>query len=255
MSAQPTVGWCAPEVREEFPQLRLVVAHAHVRPRASLTGSSPPAIRERLRMLSDRWAGAQAVTVRRRAVPAAYRIFYRQIGLDPDVRRPPLELAVLDRMMRGGFPSRGLLADILTIALVDTSVPVWALDAQRLDGPLGVRVSRHGERLGERAGDGLGDGPGEGQGERPGGGLGERLGGVEVERQDAQPLAAGRLVVADASSALALLFDDPGPAHRVREDSCELALFAVQVAGVPALHVEEALWSALSALEWVAGDL
>jgi DNA/RNA-binding domain of Phe-tRNA-synthetase-like protein len=223
VSAEPTVGWCAPEVREEFPQLRLLVSEAHVRSRASLTGGSPPAIRERLRGLSDRWAGAQAVTVRQRAVPAAYRIFYRQIGLDPDVRRTPLEVAVLERMVHGEFRSRGLLADILTIALVDTAVPVWALDAHALDGPLGLRVSGDGERLGAL--------------------------------EDAPPLAAGRLVVADASDALALLFDEPGPAHRVRAGSHALALFAVQVAGVSALHVEEALWSCLSALEWVNEDL
>lgn len=223
MSAEPTSGWCAPEVREEFPQLRVLVTQIHVRSRASLVGGSPPAIRERLRLLSDRWAGAQAVSVRQRTVPAAYRIFYRQIGLDPDVHRTPLELAVLERMMHGGFRSYGLLADILTIALVDTAVPVWALDTRALDGPLGLRVSRHGERLGGAP--------------------------------DGQPLVAGRLVIADASSALALLFGDPAAAYRVREDSHALTLFAVQVAGVSALHVEEALWSCVSTLEWVDEEL
>lgn len=220
MSAEPAVGWCAPEVREEFPELRLLAVEVRVRPARSLTGGSPPKILERLRTLSDRWAGAQAVTVRQRAVPAAYRVFYRQIGLDPDVRRTPLELAVLERMVRGGFLSDGLLADILTIALVDTGVPVWALDATRLDGPLGVRSSRDGESLG-----------------------GERR------------LPAGRLVVADAATALAQLFDAPTAAHAPRADSHELALFAIQVAGVSSLHVEEALWSCTSALEWLEREL
>ena len=35
---------------------------------------------------------------------------------------------MLERMIRGGFPSGGLLADVLLIALLDTGVPVWALD-------------------------------------------------------------------------------------------------------------------------------
>ena len=75
------------------------------------------------------------MAVRREPVPAAYRVFFRQIGLDPDVVRTPIEAAVLERMLRGGFPSRGLLADVLLIALVDTGVPVWALDAECVDGP------------------------------------------------------------------------------------------------------------------------
>ena len=45
--------------------------------------------------------------------------------------------------------SRGPLDDALLVALVETGVPVWALDAARLDGPLGLRGARAGERLGE----------------------------------------------------------------------------------------------------------
>ena len=88
------------------------------------------------------------MSVRREPVPAAYRVFFRQIGLDPDVARTPIEAAVLERMLHGGFLSGGLLADVLLIALVDTGVPVWALDAEAVDGPLGIRASREGERLG-----------------------------------------------------------------------------------------------------------
>jgi DNA/RNA-binding domain of Phe-tRNA-synthetase-like protein len=223
VSAEPTSGWSAPEVRAELPGLRLLTAAA--RCSRSPTGGSPPQVLGRLRSLSDRWAGAQAVTVRQRAVPAAYRVFYRQIGLDPDVRRTPLELAVLERMVRGGFLSDGLLADILTIALVDTGVPVWALDAAALDGPLGVRTSLHGEPLAGSGG------------------------------EDARPLPAGRLVVADAAVAIAELFDGPTDAHAPHAGSRELALFAIQVPGVSSLHVEEALWSCLSALEWVEREL
>ncbi len=206
-------GWCAPEVREAFPDLRLVLAETPPAPAGWLSGASPEGVRERLRALSDRWSGAQAVMVRRQAIPAAYRVFFRHIGLDPDVQRTPLERAVLQRLMDGGFTSHGLLHDVLLLALVDTSVPVWALDADALDGPLGVRLSQEGEAPG---------------------------------------LAAGQLVVADASAAVAVLFGEPSAMHEATTRTRRVALFALQVEGVPAMHVEEALWSCHTRLEWAA---
>lgn len=215
---QPTIGWCAPEVREAFPDLHL--AETRLEHTGMLTGSSPHGIRERLGAISDRWSGAQAVMVRRQAVTAAYRVFFRHIGLDPDVQRTPLEGAVLERLFDGGFLSRGLLADVLLLALVDTGVPVWALDAEALDGPLGVRLSLPDERLGRSA--------------------------------QARELQTGQLVVADASVALAPLFGELAPDHAVHPHTRRLALFALQVPGVPELHVEESLWGAQSTLEWAA---
>ncbi len=164
-------GWCAVEVEEELPGLRLLIGEAlHTRAQP-LTGGSPPEVRQRLRELSNRFRGARAVGVRREPVPAAYRVFFRQIGLDPDVVRTPIEAAVLERMLSGGFLPSSLLEDVLLIALLDTGVPVWALDTDRLDGPIGVRASAEGERIG---------------------GSPQALG-----------LPAGRLVVADSSAALA----------------------------------------------------
>jgi len=214
---EPIVGWCAREVEEELPELHVLFAEVQVAHRRSLTGQSPREVRERLRELSNLFRGARAVGVRREPVPAAYRIFFRQIGLDPDVARTPIEAVVLERMLRGGFLSRGLLSDVLLIALVDTGVPLWALDAERVDGPLGIRSSQQGERLGRSA--------------------------------SAPPLALGQLVVADASSALAVLFGALAPDHEPAPSSRRLTLFALQVAGVPGLYVEEALWSAHAALE------
>jgi DNA/RNA-binding domain of Phe-tRNA-synthetase-like protein len=213
----PSHGWCAPEVREAFPALRLVVTETAPAEPGWFAGPSPEGVRERLRALSDRWSGAQAVMVRRQAVPAAYRVFFRHIGLDPDVQRTPLEGAVLTRLLDGGFLSRDLLADVLLLALVDTSVPVWALDADALDGPLGVRVSSEGEPLGHG--------------------------------EEGAPLAAGQLIVADASAAVAVLFGEPARAQRVGAGTRRLALYALQVEGVPAMCVEEALWSCQTRLE------
>jgi DNA/RNA-binding domain of Phe-tRNA-synthetase-like protein len=210
-------GWCAREVEEELPGLALLVCEAlHMREQP-LTGSSPPEIRERLRELSNRFRGARAVGIRREPVPGAYRVFFRQIGLDPDVVRTPIEAVVMERMLRGGFPTAGLLEDALLIALLDTGVPVWAFDAQSLDGQLGIRACGEDEPLGRSAA--------------------------------APSLPAGRLVVADSSAALATLFGELAPAHAPSAGTQQVTLFAVQVAGVPSLYVEEALWMCRAALE------
>jgi DNA/RNA-binding domain of Phe-tRNA-synthetase-like protein len=214
---EATPGWCAREVEQELPGLRLLATEVQVARAGPLTGESPRDIKRRLRELSNRYRGPVAVGVRREPVPAAYRIFFRHIGLDPDVVRTPIEAAVLERMLRGGFLSGGLLEDVLLIALIDTGVAVWALDTESVDGPLGIRSSGEGERLGRSSG--------------------------------APGLPAGRLVVADAGAPLAVLFGELAAGHEPQRATARLALFAVQVAGVPDLYVEEALWSCRSALE------
>jgi len=213
----PTVGWRSPEVEAELPQLRLLIAEVEVARAGSLVGVSPPDVLDRLRERSSRFRGARAVSIRREPVPAAYRVFYRHIGLDPDIERTPIEAIVLERMLRGGFLSGGLLADVLLIALADTGVPVWALDSETLDGQPGIRPSDEGEPLGRA--------------------------------RAALPLPHARLVVADAAGALALLFGEPAAPHAPRARSRRLTLYAVQVPGVPTLFCEEALWSACAALE------
>jgi DNA/RNA-binding domain of Phe-tRNA-synthetase-like protein len=216
-SSSSVLGWLAREVEQELPALRLHLQEVEVRRPGSLTGDSPGDVLARLRELSSSFRGARAIGARREPVPAAYRVFFRHIGLDPDAVRTPFEAAVLERMLRGGFPTGGLLEDVLMIALLDTGVPVWALDAETIDGPLGVRASREGEPLGKQAGSPL--------------------------------LPHGRLVVADADAALAVLFGELAPCHAAAGRTRRLQLFAVQVAGVPTLYVEESLWSARSALE------
>jgi DNA/RNA-binding domain of Phe-tRNA-synthetase-like protein len=216
------LGWCSEEVAAELPQLRLALSNVRLTGAGSVHGwslsdTSPPPVMRSLRELSNRFRGSRAVRVRREPVPAAYRVFYRQIGLDPDLSRTPMEAAVLERMLRGGFLSGGFLEDVLLIALVDTGVPVWALDAEMLDGSLGVRLSREGEPLGRAA--------------------------------DTRELPAGQLVLADGSAALGLLFGELALDCQPAASTRELTLFAVQVPGVPTLYVEEALWICRNCLE------
>ena len=44
--------------------------------------------------------------MRHQPIPWAYRVFYRHIGLDPDVQRTPVEELALERMKQGGFKSQ-----------------------------------------------------------------------------------------------------------------------------------------------------
>ena len=62
-------------------------------------------VKERLRILSDRFSGAQAINLRHQPIPWAYRVFYRHIGLDPDEQRTPVEELALERMRAGAASS------------------------------------------------------------------------------------------------------------------------------------------------------
>lgn len=204
-------GWIADELHEELPGLG-VVTLALPAPRAT---RSPPGVREHLDLLSARFRGADALALRQRPVPHAYRVCFRHVGLDPDTTRTPIEAAAVERLVQGGFVSRGLLDDALTIALVETGVPLWALDADTVQPPLGLRLASGGERLG--GADGI-------------------------------ALPAGQIVVADARVPLAPLFGEPAAPHAPSRRSADLLLFAVQVAGVSRAHVEEALWQCAEVL-------
>jgi DNA/RNA-binding domain of Phe-tRNA-synthetase-like protein len=200
-------GWVDGGLAAELPGIR--VAWCEV---PGAEGPSPPALRERLRELSDRLRGPQAIALRGRDVPHAYRVFFRHVGLEPDEVRIPVEALVVERLMRGGFPSRGRLEDALAIACVETGMPVWALDADRLSGAPGVRPARDGEEI---AG---------------------------------APVAAGRLLLADRERALAVLFEAPAAPYAPDRATSRIALVTVVVPGVPALFAEEALWVAGDAL-------
>ena len=205
-------GWIEGELASELPDLRLASVTVRGGPRRS-----PPELRERLGMLADRFHGARALSIRSEAVPAAYRVLFRHIGLDPDVHRTPIEAAAVQRLLRGGFVSGRAVEDALVLALVETGVPVWALDAERVEGSLGLRAARETERLG----------------------AGEY----------ANDLVPGRLIVADDAGPVAVLFGDAAPDRLPGRATARLLLFAVGAPGVPALYFEEALHCAAEALD------
>lgn len=206
----PRQGWVAPHIASEFPGLGISWVEVDAKP-----GRSPEPVRRRLRILSDRTNGSQAIRLRERPIPWSYRVFFRQIGLDPDRTRTPVEQLTLDRLHDGGFRSHGLPADALDIAIVETGVALRAFDAEKIEGKLCIRDSAPGEAL-----------PG-----HPG------------------EMAKGTLTIADDSQPIGLLFGPAGEGFGVERDSRRIAVAAVQVKGVPQIAVEEALWMAASILE------
>jgi len=184
-----------PLVAAEHPALRVWTARVAGRP-----GRTPPELRDRMRYLADRLRGPQAIAMRSKPVPWAYRVLFRHLGLDPDVTRTPLEALVLDRLMHGGFAARGLPEDALALATLETGVPVWAVDA-------------------------------------------DRVGTLHLA-----PGAGGRLVLADEDGAVAVLFQPPLPDRAPGRDTRALLLVAVQAPGVEDMDIEEAVWTAASAM-------
>ncbi len=208
-------GWVAPHVAEELPGLGVAWVEVDAAPT-----SSPEGVRRRLRDLSDRFYGSHAIHLRERPVPWAYRVFFRQIGLDPDETRTPVEQLALERLHDGAFRTRGLPTDALTIATVETGVALRAFDAERVEPPFCIRDSAPGESLPA------------GRGE----------------------LAQGTLLLADERRPLELLFGGDPDRDRVDRDVRRLAIVAIQVNGVPQVSVDEALWIAASTIQSAVGS-
>ena len=201
-------GWVAAELAEEFPELELAYAPVDARP-----GRTPVPVKQRMRELSNRYTGGKVVHMRQDPVPWAYRVFYRQVGIDPDTDRTPAERVAVERLQHGGFRSQNIVDDALTIAIAETGVPVIALDGDRVGRELGLRLAESGERL-----------------------------------SPTRPLSARQIVVADEDRPLAVLFGEIAEDAGVTPKTERMVLAALQVKGVPRIAVEEALWIAAEIL-------
>jgi DNA/RNA-binding domain of Phe-tRNA-synthetase-like protein len=205
---EPTEGWIEAELAEEFPHLAVVAAPLEARP-----GPTPDEVKARLRMLADRYTGGKVIHMRQDAVPWAYRVFARQVGVDPDTDRTPVEAIAVERLRHGGLKSENLVDDALTIAIAETGVPVFALDADKVEGEPGLRLSR----------------------------AGEELAGV-------RPLPPGQIVVADDLRPVAIVLGEVGHDAGVTWETERMLLCGLRVKGVPPIAVEEALWTAAEVL-------
>jgi DNA/RNA-binding domain of Phe-tRNA-synthetase-like protein len=201
-------GWVEAELAGDFPELGLVHTPLEARPR-----KTPREVKQRLRALADRYTGGKVIHMRQDAVPWAYRVFSRQIGIDPDTDRTPVEAIAVERLRHGGIKSENLVDDALTIAIAETGVPVFALDADKVVGELGLRLARAGEQL-----------------------------------EGVRPLSARQLVVADDARPVAMVLGEVSHAAGVTRSTERMTLCALRVKGVPPIAVEEALWTAAETL-------
>lgn len=201
-------GWVGSEVEREFPGLGLMFLPVPVGNHVAAAEA-----KQRLTVLEDYFTGTFVTGLPTRPITAAYRVFFRQIGLDPDTDFTAVEWIVRKRLARGRFRSRGLLPDALTIATVETEIPIAAIRSADVLGPLGITTSRPGEAI---------DGP----------------------------LPDSTLVVADAAKPLAVLFGHAGEPSRYGADAKdpEVVLYATIVPGVAPAVVSEALWLAATIL-------
>ena len=202
-------GWIDTELELEFPELNLWLTRLDAR-----SGASPPLVRTRLRELAGRINGNHVIHMRQDAVPWAYRVFWRQVGIDPDIDRTPVERLAVERLRAGGIPSRNLLDDAVTIATLETGVPVIALDAELVGAAIGLRLT----------------------------GAGESLGG------SGRPLSERAIAVADEDRTLALLSGEVAEQRGVTRKTNRMVLGAIQVKGVPLISIEEALWTVTDTL-------
>ena len=203
-------GRVARDLEAEFPGLILSVR------RCLGPVVEDPGVVERLATIASRIRGRSAVEMRREVVPAAYRAFYRQVGLDPDVEMTPVEAALARRLFDGGVKVSDPLHAALELAVLETSAPVYALDAGGVEGHPCIRTAGTDEEL---------SGPG----------------GVATR-------APGRLLLADDAGPLCRLFDEPAARAAPTPASSELLLVAVGVPGVAPMVLDEALEIASGAL-------
>ncbi len=200
-------GWVERELAEELPGLGLWSTRVQAG-----SARTPRSVRDRLRVMAGRITGGHVVHMRQDPVPWAYRVLWRKVGLDPDVDRPPAERIAVERLRAGTIESHGLLDDALVIATLETGVPVMAFDSERVGAELGLRTTRRGESLGERA------------------------------------LSSRQIVIADGDHVLATLDGQVSPERGVTSATTGMVLAALGAKGVPLIAVEEALWTIVETL-------
>jgi DNA/RNA-binding domain of Phe-tRNA-synthetase-like protein len=203
-------GWVADELASEFPALGVYWLTVEARP-----GKTDKAVRERMRVLAGRITGATVVQSRQDTAPWSYRVLWRRLGVDPDTDRTPVEELMVQRLEHGGLPSRGMPADAVVVATLETGVPVFVADAAKLSGGPGLRPAV----------------------------TGETLGGVEGM------LRAGEVVYADERAPLARLDGQMAADYAVDADTTAMAVCALAAPAVSQIEIDEALWIAADMLE------
>jgi DNA/RNA-binding domain of Phe-tRNA-synthetase-like protein len=202
-------GWVAPELADELPGVEVLWTRVEARP-----GRTPQPVRQRMRELAGRMTGSTVVQSRQDAVPWAYRVLWRRLGVDPDSERTPVERLMVQRLEHGGIPNQGMPTDAAVVATLETGVPIVVFDADQVAGRPGLRPAAAGESLGDA----------------------ESI------------LRAGEVVYADEQRPLARLDGELAAGCAVTETTTAMLVCALAAATVSQLAIEEALWTAVELL-------
>jgi DNA/RNA-binding domain of Phe-tRNA-synthetase-like protein len=191
-------GWVDHVVAREFPKLRMRYCVIEAGP-----VKSPAEMQHRLNDISSRFRGQKAMELPSKPIPSAYRVFQRQVGLNPETHPSPIEAISRDRILRGTFLSRNRLLDALLIATIESQIAIAVVDADTIELPLGIR---------------------------------------QVRAEDRTDLPVGTLVLADATGVVAELLGAPEPANEVHLHTTRTAVVAIGVAGIADWMLDDALW-------------
>ncbi len=202
-------GWVAPELADELPGFEVLWTRVEARP-----GRTPEPVRQRMRDLAGRITGSKVIQSRQDAVPWAYRVLWRRLGVDPDSDRTPVEQLMVERLEHGGLPSQGMPADAAVVATLETGVPIVIVDAAAVAGRPGLRPAAAGESLGDPE----------------------------------TALRAGEVVYADEQRPLARLNGELAADCATSDATTSMIVCALAAATVSQLAIEEALWTAAEML-------
>jgi DNA/RNA-binding domain of Phe-tRNA-synthetase-like protein len=103
---------------------------------------------DELNELRDQWRGNDPNRVRSHPQIAAYREFFRRIGLDPDETPPSIQMLVERFLLpedSPAWPRIHPIVDATNVAAVETVVPLGVFDAAALDGSLRLALTEGGE--------------------------------------------------------------------------------------------------------------
>ena len=120
------------EITNELPGLGLLACTA------SCAGKSSAGVVQELDLLAQRLNGPKAVRTSTEPVAAAYRALRVGLGMDPEADVASLESVVRRRLVEGGFRTAGQPEDAITIATLETGVPIQAVRVKEGQWSLGV---------------------------------------------------------------------------------------------------------------------
>ncbi|RJF69945.1 phenylalanine--tRNA ligase beta subunit-related protein [Rhodopseudomonas palustris] len=167
------------------------------------------------------WCGTGRSAIAQTPEIAAYRAFYRQIGLNVD-RTPPSTQGLIQRYLAGEIirplPPLPAAVNLVNIVAVRTLVPLGAFDCGALAGDVRLDVAVEGERI------------------------------TPIGASSPIDIPAEVVVLRDDDKILSQFGYRDAHAQRVTEDTRELMLLACQVPGISDLLIRRALDEAITGL-------